>query len=465
MRISDAVLGRRIDALEHEKRASERVKARVRAVDILPNIAGCYHALYEDIRAGKHTFINLPGGRGSGKSSFVALAIVDQIMKDQTGQSNALVVRKWAVALRGSVYSQIQWAIDTLHVSGLWRSTLTPMTYTFKPTGQVISFTGLDDPQKLKSLKPNKGYFRFLWLEEFNEISGEPELRNLQQSVMRGGELFTVFRSFNPPISSAAWANVFIKRPDDRAVTLLTDYRMIPEKWLGQTFIDEAERLKEINPRAYDHEYLGIPVGNGAEVFPNLEIRKVSDEEIQNAQYIYQGLDFGFAADPTAFVRLSYDQKTDTILFIDEFYKRHMSNRQIADAIRAKGYDHDEGKPGYSPIWMTDIPAEQFSRVPVICDCAAPKDIADLVDMGIKAKKCHKFPNCVEYRVKWLQHRRIVIDPARTPESAREFQNYSYMVDRKSGEILSALPDADNHTIDACAYALDLLIYRKGISA
>ena len=101
----------------------------------------------------------------------------------------------------------------------------------------------------------------------------------------------------------------------------------------------------------------------------------------------------------------------------------------------------------------------------IVCDCAEPKSIVDLHDCGLKAVGCHKDPGCVQYRIKWLQHRKIVIDPERTPESAREFQNYCYVVDRKTGEITSELPDKDNHTIDSCAYALDRLIYRKGISA
>jgi phage terminase large subunit len=99
------------------------------------------------------------------------------------------------------------------------------------------------------------------------------------------------------------------------------------------------------------------------------------------------------------------------------------------------------------------------------CDCAEPKSIADLQDIGLKATKCHKEPGCVQYRIKWLQHRRIIIDPERTPVSAKEFSNYCYVVDKATGEITSALPDKDNHTIDSCAYALDKLIYSHKVSA
>ena len=457
---------RRLEALEAVSARGARLAAEVEALDIRPHIAEVYHGLHDDITAGLHEFYNLPGGRGSGKSSFCALEIVLQIMKDKTGLSNALIVRKWAVTLRGSVFSQIQWAIDTLGVSRRWRKTLTPMQFTYE-TGQVITLTGLDDPQKLKSLKPSRGYYKFLWMEEFSEIGGEPELRNLQQSVLRGGERFTVFRSFNPPISAANWANQFIQRPDDRAVTLLTTFKDVPVEWLGQSFIDEAARLLAVNPRAYEHEYMGQAVGNGSEVFENLEIRTIGDDEYNALEYVYAGIDFGFAVDPAVFLRLAYDRKTDTITFMDEIYKRGLSNAALAELIKGRKLNYWGERVNTSYVTSMELRMETVApgRVEIVADSAEPKSINDLIQQGLKVRPCYKAPGCVVYRVKWLQQRRIVIDPERTPNAAREFQNYCYNVDKKSGEILSSLPDADNHTIDAAAYALNRLIYTKGVSA
>lgn len=412
-------------------------------IDIKDLIAPVYYPLHADIRQGKHTFYNLPGGRGSAKSSFCGIEIPLGVMRDSTHKANALVVRKFAVTLRGSVFSQIQWGIDMLGVSHLWKATYTPLSFTYLPTGQVIRFVGLDDAAKLKSIKPPIGYFKYLWLEEFSEFFGEAEIRNLQQSVMRGGNDFIVFRSFNPPISKANWANQFIKQPDNKAITLKTDYRQIPPEWLGEAFIYEAERLKEVNEKAYMHEYLGEAIGTGGEVFPNLEISEITDEEIQNLQYIYQGLDFGWAVDPLSFLRMSYDRKTDTIYFIDELYRTHMSNAALAEWIIEKGYTDYE----------------------TIADSAEPKSITDLRNFGIPARACFKRPGAVEYRVKWLQHKRIVIDPARTPNACREFSTYSYAVDRKTGELLSQLPDKDNHSIDSCAYGLNNLIFSRETTA
>lgn len=457
---------RRLEAVEAVSDRGRLRAAELAALDIKPHIAEVYHGLHADIEAGRYEFVNLPGGRGSGKSSFCALEIVLQIMRDMTGASNALIVRKYAVTLRGSVFSQIQWAIDTLGVSRRWRHTLTPMQFTYD-TGQVITFTGLDDPQKLKSLKPSKGYYRFLWLEEFSEINGEPELRNLQQSVLRGGDVFTVFRSFNPPISAANWANQFIQRPDDRAVTLLTTYKDVPAQWLGQSFIDEAERLREINPRAYEHEYEGHAVGNGSEVFENLEIRRITDDEYNGLTYVFGGIDWGFAADPAVFLRVAYDRRRDTITFMDEIYKRGLSNAALAAEIKERKlwfWGESEGQYSGNPFRPEIIPGGPL-RISIVADSAEPKSINDMNGLGLRVRPCFKQPGCVEYRVKWLQHRKIVIDPKRTPNAAREFQNYTYEVDRKTGEVLSRLPDRDNHTIDACAYALNNLIYTKGVTA
>lgn len=460
MKVSTYQLDKRLKDLEGNRDHSRRLRDELSSIDIKSHIAEVYHPIHDDITQGLHEFYNLPGGRGSGKSSFCALELILQIMMDETKMSNALVVRKWAVTLRGSVYSQLSWAISVLGVESHWKSTLNPLQFIYE-TGQVIRLTGLDDPQKLKSIKPSKGYFRYLWMEEFSEITGEPELRNLQQSVLRGGDRFTVLRSFNPPVSRANWANAYIERPDERSITLLTNYLQIPVEWLGQSFFDEADRLKELNPRAYENEYLGLAVGNGSEVFETLEVREITDEEYNGLTYIYCGLDWGFSTDPACFLRVSYDSRTETVWVMDEIYQTHLSNKEIAQKITDKGWNQAVGERYVS--MYGDVISER--RQLIICDSAEPKSIQDVRDYGLKAMPCTKFAGCVEYRIKWLQHRKIIVDPKRTPNTARELQNYSYDIDRRTGDVLSSVPDKDNHSIDALAYSLDKVIYNRKHSA
>ena len=401
-------LEQRIAALEMASRDSTTATVAVENF-----IAPCYLPLHEDIKAGRHRFYNLPGGRGSCKSSFVSLEIVDGIQSDPTGKSNAIVFRNVAGTMRDSVFSQIAWAVDMLGASHLWKATVSPMMYEYRPTGAQILFRGLDDASKLKSIKPRHGLFRYVWFEEFSELNGPNFARNVLQSVMRGqGSNPQVFRSFNPPISKSNWANQVVAEPDPRGITLHTTDKDIPAEWLGEAFLLEAERLEAVHEQAYRHEYLGEATGPGAEVFPSLEVREITAEEVANMQYFFSGVDFGFAADPACFTS-------------------NISGLQFQD---------------HSDIY---------------CDAAEPKSIADLRDHGLKhARACHKEPGCVAYRIKWLQHRCIVVDPARTPNAARELANYEYEKD-KDGNMLSSLPDRDNHSIDSLAYALDREIYRR----
>ena len=458
--MNNAVL-RQLAELQKEVKNRKDAKAVIDALDVTQHIAPVYMPLHEDIQTQQHQYYNLPGGRGSGKSSFCALEIVNGIMQDQTGESSAIVFRRTANTMRESVFSQIAWAIDVLDVGDLWRGSVSPMCWTYKPTGAQILFRGLDDSSKLKSIKPRRGFFRFIWLEEFSELPGENFTRSVMQSVQRGGSAFTVFRSFNPPINASNWANVFIARPDPRAITLHTSYLDVPAQWLGEDFITEAERLQEINEKAYRHEYLGEATGSGGEVFPNIIVREITDDEIKELQYIYAGVDFGFSVDPAVFMRVAYDQKHDTVYLLDEIYKKHLSNNELAAQITAKGYEYTGQYENAGYFGGYEAYKE---RQVIVCDSAEPKSINDLRNAGLKCIACQKYPGSVIYGVKWLQNRRIVIDPARTPNAHREFIGYEYMT-TKDGEFLADVPDKDNHTIDAVRYALDRIINRRGVSA
>lgn len=449
----------------------DRLKSRVRTVvkakqdasaphiDIVDCIAACYMPIHKEVQDGTHTIFHLPGGRGSAKSSFVSLEIVDGIMNDPT--ANGIVFRRYANTLRESVFSQIAWAIDALGVAHLWRGSVSPMVYTYIPTGQQIFFRGLDDASKLKSIKPRNGTFKYVWFEEFSELNGGNQVRNVLQSVVRGGNDFRIFNSFNPPLSVNSWANKYILIPDDRATVFRTDYTMIPAEWLGEAFILEAERLREINEQAFKHEYLGEAVGSGGEVFPNVETREITDAEIEKMQYFYCGVDWGFSVDPFAFIRCSYDRRTQTVYILDEIVKRGCSNTEIADMIKAKGYD--KAAPAeyqYSPFIGEVYQAKQL----VICDSAEPKSVADLRKQDIKALECKKYPGSVNYGIRWLQSKHIIIDPRRTPHAFKEFTEYEYEQTR-DGEFLASVPDKDNHCIDSLRYALDMLINNSKYSA
>ena len=403
-------------------------------------IAPSYFPLVRDVFKHNHTHYDLSGGRGSLKSSTVSL-IVPLLLISNPG-THALVLRKVANTIRDSVYAQYIWAIGELGMAGYWEAKVSPMELIYKPTGQKIMFRGADDPMKIKSIKVPFGYIAVTHFEEKDQFAGRAEIRNILQSTMRGGQKYWNFESYNPPISRDNWANKdSLEERADRLCHKST-YLEAPPEWLGQQFIDEAEHLKETDERAYQHEYLGIAVGTGGNVFENLELREITDEEISHFDRIYQGVDFGFFPDAFAFIRMSYDSARETLYFLDEYYAHKKSNAETAQWILDKGY--------------TDAY--------IICDSAEPKSVADYRAMGLPARGAAKGPGSIEYSMKFLQRRKIVIDRRRTPHAYEEFVNYEYERDR-DGNFITGYPDANDHIISACRYGCEPLYRRMGVIA
>ena len=242
-------------------------------------IAPSFYELHRLVKNYCYTYYWLKGGRGSTKSSFISLEIVQGIIKDP--QANAVCFRKVGDTLKDSVFAQILWAIDALGVSDFFRVMLTPLRVIYKPTGQAIYFKGLDDPKKTKSIKLRKGYFKFVWFEELDEFSGPEEIRKTTQSFLRGGCRYVVFNSYNPPRNTSNWVNKesAVCRPDKYVHH--STYLTVPREWLGEQFWIDAEYLKKQDEASYRHEYLGESVGNGANVFTNVVLRPIGDDEIK----------------------------------------------------------------------------------------------------------------------------------------------------------------------------------------
>ena len=403
-------------------------------------IGPAFYSVAKDVFEHGHTHYDESGGRGSLKSSFISI-VVPLLLVNNPG-THALVLRKVANTIRDSVYAQYMWAIGELGMAAFWDAKVSPMELIYRPTGQKIMFRGADDPMKIKSIKVPFGYIAVTHFEEKDQFSGRAEIRNILQSTMRGGSKYWNFESYNPPISRDNWANKdsLEERPD--RLCHKSTYLQAPPEWLGQQFIDEAEHLKETDERAYQHEYLGIPVGTGGNVFDKLELREITDAEVAAFDHIYQGVDWGYFPDPFAFIRLHYDRARETIYLLDEIYENKLSNEQSAQMILRKGYND----------------------VRLICDSAEPKSVADFRAMRLPAFEAIKGPGSVEYGMKFLQRRTIVIDRKRTPHAYDEFVGYEYERN-KDGDIISGYPDANNHLIDATRYALEPVSRRMGVIA
>lgn len=416
---------------------------QINKVKLSEIIAAPFYAVHTDIVKMRHTHYWLKGGRGSTKSSFISIEIVNGMMKDaQNGiMSNALILRRVKDTLSESVRDQIKWAIEMLGVCEYWHVPEAKLTITYKPTGQVIRFKGADNPKKVKSTKVPKGWIKYIWYEEVDEFESYAKIRNINQSLMRGGPNFVVFYSYNPPESQRNWVNRHVLEPRSDQYIHHSTYLDVPKEWLGEQFIAEAEHLKKTKPEQYEHEYLGKVVGTGGEVFTNLCIREIADEEIQIFDRIKNGLDFGYAGDPLAYLKMNYDKTRRRLFIFGEVYAVRLSNKKAVAQIKK-----------LNPL-----------NKRVTADSAEPRTINEFKLLGLNITGAKKGPDSVENGIKWLQDlEEIVIDPIRCPNAAREFQEYEIEKD-KEGNLKGDFPDKNNHTIDASRYGCeDDIIRSKG---
>ena len=410
-------------------------KTQVKLSDL---IAPSFYDLHWDIEEHRHTHYKLAGGRGSTKSSFASIEIILNMMKDP--QANAIAMRKVGRFLEESVFEQLRWAIDALGVTDKWKVKLSPLGLTYIPFGNRIIFRGADDPQKIKSVKLKNGYFKYIWFEERAEFEGPEEERTILQSLMRGGSEYVVFYSWNPPKSMNSWVNQDVLDEREDTIVSHTDYRSVPKEWLGEQFFIEAEHLKETKTKAYEHEYLGIATGTGGAVFENVTIRPITDDEIAVFDRIKHGLDFGYGADPLAYIKMHYNKKQKRLYLFGEIYAVKLGNTKAAREIRK-----------LNPL----------NRI-ITADSEEPRAIAALNELGLRVIGAKKGPGSVDYGMEFLadELEEIVIDPKRCPNAAREFTSYELEMD-KNGNFKGSYPDKDNHKIDAVRYGMEDSMTRR----
>lgn len=381
-----------------------------------------------------YLFYILKGGRGSSKSSHIGIEIVLRRVKTK---SHALVVRKYGVYLEKSVYEQCKWAINHLGMASMWQARKSPLSLTYTPTGASIIFMGADDPHRIKSIKMSDMPITDLFVEEAADFKTEDEVTTITNSIVRAtlpeGLDYKIFIAYNPPKRRTHWLNKKYESAIVAEHTYIHHSTYLDNPTLSAQLLMEIDHAKENQPHRYEWEFMGKPTGSGVTPFSNLQFKKITDEEVKQFDNIRQGHDFGYAVDPASVVRLHYDKTRRGIYIFNEIYGVKLSNRVVADKLKAKG--------------MNDIK--------VLCDSAEPKSIDELKSYGIQAVGVTKGKGSVEHGEKWLDDLEfIIIDPDRCPNTTREFESIDYQTD-KDGNPLARLADKDNHSIDSVRYSLN----------
>lgn len=426
------------------------MKNEIVNINLTDCIGQSYYKVFWDIEDNKNLHYFFKGGRGSLKSSFVFIYIIWAMTRDYlNGEvTHTVGLRKVKDTIKDSIFNNLLWAIEILGVGDLWEFKNTPMRIYLKDGGGEIIFRGCAnqrDYEKIKSIKFKKGKVKYAVFEELTEYSGLDEILSILQSLFRGTDTAKAFYMYNPPASRNNWVNkeVKIKRPN-RFVHFST-YLQAPKKWLGDIFIKEAETLKKVNPRKYNHMYMGEETGEGLEIYPVispenkngvLEFRTITDEEIKEMTKIDRGLDFGYTH-ASCYSECYYDMKNQIVYVIDEVYLYQANNFLLA----------------------TEIKKKSGSRY-INGDNEDPRTINEMNGHGLNVGKALKGKDSKSHGIKWLQDRaKIIIDKKRTPNIAYDFETYEFKKD-KDGNIVYDYPEEPDGSASV-RYALEKYILRK----
>lgn len=401
------------------------------------------------IARGEQTEFWCRGGRGSLKSSWASIELVNHIETHPGEHAAAVMKRK--NSLRDAVYAQVVWAIHEMGLDDEYEMPASTFKIRKRSTGQLIFFAGCDDPHKTKGLKPPFGFIGFLWFEESDQFKGMAEIRTVRQSAARGGERTIVVYTYNPPRTRDNWANKEADRRRDAGEEVFDScYTDAPPEWLGAQFIADAEDLRETDPQAYAHEYLGEPVGYGGQIFDRVEFREVTDEEIATFERLHAGQDFGWFPDPWAFTLSEWQPGRHTVVTFAELGGNKVLPNEAARRIReALTWSDGDGRP------------PEYHRLRVLSDDAAPEQIQAQRDEGVRAEAAGK-GGLRDMSYRFLQSVTWVIDPRRCPNLAREVREAEFEMDEATGEYSGDYPDGNDHWIDATRYALMDVVTRRG---
>ena len=395
----------------------------------LPQIIGKGYATYWNYK-GRYRVVK--GGRGSKKSTTTALWIIYKMM--QYPLANTLVIRRIFNTHKDSTYTQLKWASNVLGVSHLWKFSKSPLEATYIPTGQKILFRGLDDPMSITSITVEHGHLCWCWFEEAFQIMNEDDFNKVDMSI-RGelpkGYFKQITLSFNPWSEKHWLKKRFFDVKDEDVLAITTNYTC--NEFLGEDDKKLFDKMKINNPRRYNIEGLGNwGIAEGL-VYSNFEELDFNVENIKKRPNVKSafGLDFGYTNDPTAFICSLIDLDNMEIFIFDEHYQKAMSNKDIANMIKYKGYAKER----------------------IVGDSSEPKSIDDIKRQGIyRLKGARKGKDSILNGIQYIQDFKIYVHP-KCENTLIELSNYVW--DTKEGNVINKPIDDYNHLMDALRYSLE----------
>lgn len=243
--------------------------------------------------------IILTSGPAGTKSSFAAILADYRLVSDAHG--SVVCLRKHHNKLRKTVYKEMLRGINRLKIPKKeFDITKSPMEIRYRRTGATIYFSGSDGIDDTKGIIDEDKPIKLVILDELTEFfedgEGEDELQNIEATFIRGNASgFQMVYLYNPPKNPNApvnqWCRKMEKRPD--CVHIHTDYRDVPEEWLGKDLIESAELMKSLDEKQYNWVWLGISTGIDDLIYYMFSQRHRKEPEETHFRMIGIGVDYG----------------------------------------------------------------------------------------------------------------------------------------------------------------------------
>lgn len=366
-----------------------------------------------------HRWEFMCGSAGSGKSYSIAQKIIIRCCNEPI---RVLVCRRYGITLRNSCFALFKELLDKWKITQFVKIKETDMSITF-PNGSQIIMLGLDTEEKLLSLQN----VSTVWIEEAYEVEKDKiEQLNLRMRGQAANQQLIL--SWNP-ISKNHWLYEFtVNNPPESSLFHHSTYKQNP--FLNQEYIDALDEMAIRNPAKYRIYGLGEW---GVDV-EGLVITNWRKEEFDAMELAKQGLehrcgmDLGWI-DPSTVVDSMFDRKNRIIYVFNEFYKSGCQPSDLAKAIKEMG----------------------LAKSKIKVDAAEPRTIQFFRNEGINAEGCAKGKDSVKAGLMFLQDCLIIVHP-KCKNLITEFENFSYIKSKQTGEYTEDTTHEWSHAIDALRY-------------
>lgn len=371
------------------------------------------------------------GGGSSGKSHGVVQKVVIKALQDWKYPRKILWLRKVGATIADSLFQDVKSCLIDFKVWELceWNKTDNRVTL---PNGAVFLFKGMDNSEKIKSIKGISDVV----MEEASEFV----MNDYTQLTLRLREKKhlnkQIFLMFNP-VSKLNWVYKYFFTGEPHKNTLIQQSSYKDNKFLDEMTRQNLEDLASRNPAYYKIYALGEFATLDKLVFPKHTERLISPDEVKHLPS-YFGLDFGYINDPSALIHVKIDTRNKQLYIIDEYVKTGMLNDEIANVIKQLGYAKER----------------------ITADSAEKKSIAEIKRKGIeRIKPAMKGADSIMSGIQFISQFDIIVDE-RCTKTIEELNNYTWKKDKNTDEYYNEPVDTYNHSIDALRYSVEELMLK-----